>query len=231
VTPCGGRVEPTRVRRFAGATRPGRGPLRRRRRPRPRGAWGVVRGTKDCDIVPEPDAANLDRLAATAVDLGGHVQRGEAVLGAAPSIGALLRDGERALIATSLAIWTSSRAWRASRPTTSSGRRPWTSRSPGHGHDLLPRAPAGPLSARHRAPARPGRPRRPRRRPAGGRLSSKPSTTALSHAGGRPESSTGVGAGSFDRGNHLLGLPAGIHTGHPARALWGIGARIKCASS
>jgi hypothetical protein len=66
------------------------------------GAWGVVRGTKDCDIVPDPDAANLQSLAALAVDLGGHVQRGEAMLGSAPSIGALLRAGERALIATSL---------------------------------------------------------------------------------------------------------------------------------
>lgn len=66
------------------------------------GAWGVVRGTKDCDVVPDPDPANLERLAAAAVDLGGHVQRGEAMLGAAPSIGALLRDGGRALIATSL---------------------------------------------------------------------------------------------------------------------------------
>lgn len=66
------------------------------------GAWGVVRGTKDCDIVPDPAPANLDDLATVAAGLGGHVQLGESLLGSAPSIAALLREGERALIATRL---------------------------------------------------------------------------------------------------------------------------------
>lgn len=66
------------------------------------GAWGVVRGTKDCDIVPDPDAANLDMLSATVVGLGGHVQQGESLLGSEPSIAALLRGGKRAMITTEL---------------------------------------------------------------------------------------------------------------------------------
>jgi predicted nucleotidyltransferase len=64
------------------------------------GSWGVVRGTKDCDIVPDPAPDNLDRLAALAAELGGHVQLGESLLGSERSIAALLRHGERALIAT-----------------------------------------------------------------------------------------------------------------------------------
>jgi hypothetical protein len=43
-------------------------------------AWGVVRGTKDLDIVVDPDPANLKRIAEVAVAAGGHVQRGEALL-------------------------------------------------------------------------------------------------------------------------------------------------------
>jgi hypothetical protein len=45
------------------------------------GSWGVVRGTKDCDVVPDPTPENLDRLARVAAELGGHVQLGEALLG------------------------------------------------------------------------------------------------------------------------------------------------------
>lgn len=66
------------------------------------GSWGVVRGTKDCDVVPDPAPENLDRLARLVVDLGGHVQLGESLLGSERSIAALLRAGERALIATNL---------------------------------------------------------------------------------------------------------------------------------
>lgn len=64
------------------------------------GSWGVVRGTKDCDIVPDPAPDNLDRLAVLATELGGHVQLGDSLLGSERSIAALLRQGERALIAT-----------------------------------------------------------------------------------------------------------------------------------
>jgi predicted nucleotidyltransferase len=62
------------------------------------GAWGVVRGTKDVDIVPSPDPANLDRLAEVAVEAHGHVQAGEALLGSQPSIAAQLRAGEQVAI-------------------------------------------------------------------------------------------------------------------------------------
>ncbi len=66
------------------------------------GAWGVIRGTKDCDVVPDPEPENLTRLARVAADLGGHVQTGEALLGSERSIAALLHNGERALVTTSL---------------------------------------------------------------------------------------------------------------------------------
>jgi hypothetical protein len=66
------------------------------------GSWGVVRGTKDCDIVPDPAPENLDMLARVAAGLGGHVQLGESLLGSERSIAALLLSGERALIATQL---------------------------------------------------------------------------------------------------------------------------------
>jgi hypothetical protein len=66
------------------------------------GSWGVIRGTKDCDIVPDPTPENLDRLAELVAELCGHVQLGESLLGSERSIAALLRDGERALIVTQL---------------------------------------------------------------------------------------------------------------------------------
>jgi predicted nucleotidyltransferase len=66
------------------------------------GSWGVVRGTKDCDIVPDRAPENLEALARVAVELGGHVQLGESLLGSERSIAALLGSGERALIATRL---------------------------------------------------------------------------------------------------------------------------------
>lgn len=62
----------------------------------------MVRGTKDCDIVPDPAPENLDSLARVAAEIGGHVQLGESLLGSERSIAALLRNGERALIATQL---------------------------------------------------------------------------------------------------------------------------------
>jgi hypothetical protein len=66
------------------------------------GSWGVIRGTKDCDIVPDPAPANLTLLARLAADLAGHVQLGESLLGSERSIAALLTRGERALISTQL---------------------------------------------------------------------------------------------------------------------------------
>ncbi|HEX6229978.1 MAG TPA: nucleotidyltransferase [Solirubrobacterales bacterium] len=66
------------------------------------GAWGVVRGTKDVDIVVAPDAENLGRLAEVAVAAGGHVQSGESLLGSSPSIAAALEGGEQVAIETDL---------------------------------------------------------------------------------------------------------------------------------
>lgn len=66
------------------------------------GAWGVVRGTKDVDVVASPEPENLDRLARVAVEARGHVQSGEALLGSPPSIAALLRGGEQVAIETEL---------------------------------------------------------------------------------------------------------------------------------
>jgi hypothetical protein len=66
------------------------------------GAWGVIRGTKDCDIVPDTSPDNLDRLAAAVVGLSARVQLEGSLLGSEPSIAALLKRGERALISTRL---------------------------------------------------------------------------------------------------------------------------------
>lgn len=65
-------------------------------------SWGVVRGTKDCDIVPNPTSENLGKLAHLVVELGGHVQLGQSLLGSERSIAQLLGSGERALISTNL---------------------------------------------------------------------------------------------------------------------------------
>ena len=66
------------------------------------GARGVVRGTKDVDVVVSPDPANLKLVAEVAVAAGGHVQRGEALLGSAFSIAAELALGEQVAIETEL---------------------------------------------------------------------------------------------------------------------------------
>jgi predicted nucleotidyltransferase len=66
------------------------------------GARGVVRATKDVDIVVSPDPANLKLVAAVAVAAGGHVQRGEALLGTPFSIAAELAGGEQVAIETEL---------------------------------------------------------------------------------------------------------------------------------
>lgn len=65
-------------------------------------AWGVVRGTKDVDIVVAPDLENLKRIAEVAVASRGHVQTGESFLSSPPSIAAQLASGERVAIETDL---------------------------------------------------------------------------------------------------------------------------------
>jgi predicted nucleotidyltransferase len=65
-------------------------------------AWGVVRGTKDVDIVADRDPENLGRLATLAADSGGQVQTSEAFVSSRFSIGALLTQGEPVQIETAL---------------------------------------------------------------------------------------------------------------------------------
>ena len=70
-------------------------------------AWGVVRGTKDVDIVVAPDPENLKRVAGVAVAIHGHIQTGhiqtgESFLSTPPSIAAQLASGERVAIETDL---------------------------------------------------------------------------------------------------------------------------------
>jgi len=65
-------------------------------------AWGVVRGTKDVDVVVDPDIENLKRVAEVAVAAGGHVQQDEALLGTPISIASALSSGEQVVIETDL---------------------------------------------------------------------------------------------------------------------------------
>lgn len=66
------------------------------------GAWGVVRGTKDVDVVVATEPENFRRVAEVAVDAGGHVQQGEALLGAPISIASAIASGEQVAIETDL---------------------------------------------------------------------------------------------------------------------------------
>jgi hypothetical protein len=64
-------------------------------------AWGHIRTTRDLDIVPEPSAANLDRLAQVLRDLEGKVETPDGRLGPG-AITTFLAAGDRALVATAL---------------------------------------------------------------------------------------------------------------------------------
>jgi predicted nucleotidyltransferase len=65
-------------------------------------AWGVLRGTKDLDVVVDPEPENLGRLAALAAEAGGQVHTRHAFLSSRFSIGAVLAQGERVEIETTL---------------------------------------------------------------------------------------------------------------------------------
>jgi predicted nucleotidyltransferase len=65
-------------------------------------AWGVVRGTKDVDIVVDPDPENLRRLAEVAVSANGHIQAGESFFSSQFSIAGHLAGGEQVAIDTEL---------------------------------------------------------------------------------------------------------------------------------
>jgi predicted nucleotidyltransferase len=66
------------------------------------GTWGVVRGTKDVDVVLASDPENLRRVAEVAVAASGHVQQGKALLGSPVSIASALASGEQVAIETDL---------------------------------------------------------------------------------------------------------------------------------
>jgi predicted nucleotidyltransferase len=65
-------------------------------------AWGVVRGTKDVDIVIAPDIENLKRVATLAAEINGQVQTDESFLSSQPSIAGQLASGEQVAIETEL---------------------------------------------------------------------------------------------------------------------------------
>lgn len=65
------------------------------------GAWGHVRGTKDLDIVPDPDPENIDRLEMVLTELDGRVIVQDRQL-APPAIGTFLRAGDKTLVRTPL---------------------------------------------------------------------------------------------------------------------------------
>lgn len=65
-------------------------------------AWGVVRGTRDVDVVVAAEAENLKRVAEVAVAANGHVQQGEALLGSPISIASAMAGGEQVAIETDL---------------------------------------------------------------------------------------------------------------------------------
>lgn len=65
-------------------------------------AWGVVRATKDVDIVADDDPDNLNRIAAVAAAAGGQVYKRDAFVSSALSIAGMLAEGQRVLIETEL---------------------------------------------------------------------------------------------------------------------------------
>lgn len=67
-------------------------------------AWGVVRGTKDVDVVVASDPENLKRIAKVAVEIHGHVQTGESFFSTPFSIAAQLASGERVAIETEFGV-------------------------------------------------------------------------------------------------------------------------------
>lgn len=65
------------------------------------GAWGYVRGTDDVDIVPDPSADNLERLAGVLEKLDGRVMVGDELLSSS-AIRTFLRVGDKTLVRTEL---------------------------------------------------------------------------------------------------------------------------------
>ncbi len=64
-------------------------------------AWGYMRGTKDIDVVPDPEPENLAKLDSLLRELEGKVDVGGRLL-AADAISTFLRTGDRTLVRTKL---------------------------------------------------------------------------------------------------------------------------------
>lgn len=65
-------------------------------------AWGYLRGTRDLDMVPDPEPGNLERLATLLEGLDGKVEVGDRTL-TAGAIRTFLAAGDRTLVSTELA--------------------------------------------------------------------------------------------------------------------------------
>lgn len=64
-------------------------------------AWGYLRGTRDLDVVPDPDRRNLEKLDALLRKLGGKVDVGGRLLDSS-AISTFLKTGDRTLVMTEL---------------------------------------------------------------------------------------------------------------------------------
>jgi predicted nucleotidyltransferase len=64
-------------------------------------AWGYLRATRDIDVVPEPDAANLAKLDVVLKQIGGKVEVEDGLLDS-NAISIFLKTGDRTLVVTDL---------------------------------------------------------------------------------------------------------------------------------
>jgi predicted nucleotidyltransferase len=64
-------------------------------------AWGYLRATRDVDVVPDTDRANLERLDSLLCDLNGRVDVGGRLLDA-DAISTFLKTGDRTSVLTDL---------------------------------------------------------------------------------------------------------------------------------
>lgn len=67
-------------------------------------AWGVIRGTRDVDVVPDPDTDNLLRLARVLFAAGAQVHHAKAFVSSLPALEAMLLGDERVLAETDLGM-------------------------------------------------------------------------------------------------------------------------------
>ncbi|CAN5482964.1 hypothetical protein BH20ACT15_BH20ACT15_03320 [soil metagenome] len=64
-------------------------------------AWGYIRGTRDLDLVPNPERENLSRLIEVLDRLGGRVKLGDKLLDPG-SVEIFVRAGDKAYVVTEL---------------------------------------------------------------------------------------------------------------------------------